>query len=369
MVSQEAVLRYWAAQGPGGTQLSEAERRDVLDRIGRAYAAAGVPWPGRVVWVGSPAEFQRLWSEQLPPPPRLGAQVRAAPSRFLLRLLLRIGWLAGHVLAALAVVFAPLALVVALAVLLHRLGWPGGAVMSVAGFVLFCCALGPLWEVAAAVLVHGFRDDGRGPGSWPPPAVDQERYRVIEEVGPGPQAGPTSGWIASRCLVLICEPPRVIRTEPAGAGGEHRLHCESGPAVEWAAGAEPGYYLHGVAIPEQLFRDPTVDLIHREDNSEVRRLVIERMGWPRYIREANLRLVGATADPGNPGHELQLYDLPKGRYEPARLLTMVNGSPDRSGRERQYAELVPAWIDDPVQAAAWQYGCPVDVYRRLARRT
>jgi hypothetical protein len=48
---------------------------------------------------------------------------------------------------------------------------------------------------------------------------------------------------------------------------------------------------------------------------------------------------------------------------------MTNGSPDRTGEIRRYAETVPASIHDPVAAAAWQYECPVDVYRALQRRT
>jgi hypothetical protein len=195
------------------------------------------------------------------------------------------------------------------------------------------------------------------------------QHRTTQVVGPGPEADPVSGWIASRSLVVVCEPPRVVRTESVGTAGERRLHCESGPAVEWPDQLQAGYYLHGVRIPRNLFLNPTVESIHREGNSEIRRLVIERMGWLRYIEEANLSLVAAAPDPGNAGHELQLYDLPKGRYEPARLLLMVNGSLDRSGCRRQYVEVVPAWIDDPVQAAAWQYGCPVQLYRQLARRT
>jgi hypothetical protein len=82
-----------------------------------------------------------------------------------------------------------------------------------------------------------------------------------------------------------------------------------------------------------------------------------------------LRLVAAAADPGNPGRELRLYEMPPELRENKRLLAMVNGSPDRSGRQREYAELVPAEFDDPIAAAAWQYDCPVDVYRALLRRT
>ena len=93
------------------------------------------------------------------------------------------------------------------------------------------------------------------------------------------------------------------------------------------------------------------------------------MGWLTYISAAGLRLVASAPDPGNPPQHLELYEDPGGRLGDARVLVMTNGSPDRDGRLLQYAETVPAAIDDPVAAAAWQYGCPVEVYRQLARRT
>ena len=126
---------------------------------------------------------------------------------------------------------------------------------------------------------------------------------------------------------------------------------------------------HGVAVPPDLIRsDWDGRLIQRHPNSEVRRAGIERIGWTRYIAEAGWRLVASAPDPGNAPHELHLYEDPTGR-DGVRVLVMTNGSPDRSGRPRRYAEAVPAHLDDPVDAAAWQYGCPTRVYRRLKRRT
>jgi len=93
------------------------------------------------------------------------------------------------------------------------------------------------------------------------------------------------------------------------------------------------------------------------------------MGWLRYISAAGLRLVASAPDPGNPPHSLELYEDPHGRLGDARVLVMTNRSPHRSGRLLRYAETVPAAIDDPVEAAAWQYGCPLEVYRQLNRRT
>jgi hypothetical protein len=124
-------------------------------------------------------------------------------------------------------------------------------------------------------------------------------------------------------------------------------------------------------VPAVLFGDDwSPRLIRKLTNTELRRAAIEVVGWPEFLRRARLRPIATAPDPGNPGHELTLYDVPPdvvgGRQ---RLLVMANGSPDRDGRPRFYAESVPAHIRDPVAAAAWQYGVPVETYRLLQRRT
>jgi hypothetical protein len=165
----------------------------------------------------------------------------------------------------------------------------------------------------------------------------------------------------------VCERPVEIHGEWAGA--DYRLHREDGPAVRWRDGFALNFW-HGTPLPANFFDTaPTVRAINRMRNSEQRRAAIERMGWAAYVERAGWRRVATAPDPGNPPHELVLYEDPRHRDGHVRALVMTNGSPDRSGEQRRYAELVPSHLDDPVEAAAWQYGCPVEVYRRLQRRT
>jgi hypothetical protein len=115
---------------------------------------------------------------------------------------------------------------------------------------------------------------------------------------------------------------------------------------------------------------PTVDLITREANIEVRRCAIERVGWTTFIDMAGLALVAEAADPGNPGGDLRLYDLPREPSGPsARLLLAVNGSVERDGTRRRYGLRVPPWFDDPIDAAGWSYGLTGAQYAQLRRRT
>jgi hypothetical protein len=108
--------------------------------------------------------------------------------------------------------------------------------------------------------------------------------------------------------------------------------------------------------------NPTADLISRERSVEVRsvevrsvevrRCAIERIGWDDYLAPANLRVIAACADPGNPGAQLGLADLPPAGSDPVtRILLVTNGTQERDGRRRRYGPQVPAEIDDPLTAA------------------
>ena len=160
-------------------------------------------------------------------------------------------------------------------------------------------------------------------------------------------------WLPLQTVVIICEPADVIRTETHD--GRQRLHSDTGPAVVWPDGTAE-HHIHGVRVPKSLADGRwSVRRIHAEPNSEVRRIAIERMGWTGYLEKARLRLVAAAPDPANEPHELLLYELPRALLADARLLVMTNGSPDRSGQQRRYAELVPSNCRDPLNAAAWQH--------------
>ena len=177
-------------------------------------------------------------------------------------------------------------------------------------------------------------------------------------------------WWPHTRFVVVGGRASALHLERVGAGaGIQRLHRTDGPAAEWPDGYRV-YAVHGTGIPADLVGDGwDVEEIHRHPNSEVRRAAIELIGWAEYIRRAGWRLVATAPDPGNPPHELALYEDPSRRLRDVRVLVMTNGSPDRSGALRRHAETVPDAIDDPVAAAAWQYDCPVEVYRKMRRRT
>jgi hypothetical protein len=72
-----------------------------------------------------------------------------------------------------------------------------------------------------------------------------------------------------------------------------RLHCETGPALGY-----PDKFAiwswHGTRVPQHVIEAPetiTINEIRKQDNAEVRRVMIERMGWEKFCSEAKLKVI------------------------------------------------------------------------------
>ena len=174
-------------------------------------------------------------------------------------------------------------------------------------------------------------------------------------------------WWPMRDTVILTDRPDTLHRDPQG-----RLHCETGPALRYRDGWAI-HAIHGVRVPADLIETGwDVARILEEDNAEVRRAAIELTGWEHFISDSGLTLVASAPDPGNPPHELELYDLPdrlRDMYDDqARILLCTNGSVEPDGTRRRYGLPVPAHHNDPVAAAADLYGWPVEAYRQLVVR-
>ena len=189
----------------------------------------------------------------------------------------------------------------------------------------------------------------------------------LDVTGLSSAARNASWWWPLRDAVILTDRPDTLHRDPQG-----RLHCTTGPALRYRDGWAI-HAIHGVRVPADLIETGwDVKRTLEEDNAEVRRAAIELTGWDRFIADAGLTLIASAPDPGNPPHELELYDLPdrlRDMYDDqARILLCTNGSVEPDGTRRRYGLPVPAHHNDPVAAAADLYGWPVEAYRRLEVR-
>ena len=121
---------------------------------------------------------------------------------------------------------------------------------------------------------------------------------------------------------MISDRPEVLLVDEA-----NRPHCDTGPFCRWRDGTAL-YSIHGVRIPAWLVEQPErliPQIIAKETNSEIQRVMIERYGWDRYIAEVG----GDVID-----HDERYGTLL--RTVGGLVLKVTNRSPEPDGTFRQY---------------------------------
>ena len=76
---------------------------------------------------------------------------------------------------------------------------------------------------------------------------------------------------------------------------ERRLHHDSKAAMEFKDGWKV-YAYHGVSVSGAVIEHPesiTIEQIKNEENAEVRRCMVERMGWQKFVDLSELKVIHA----------------------------------------------------------------------------
>jgi hypothetical protein len=160
-------------------------------------------------------------------------------------------------------------------------------------------------------------------------------------------------WWANERIAVLTERPRLLARDNVG-----RLHRGEGAALEFS----DGYGLwawRGMPIPPELAAElPTLTLerIQREDNAEVRRVMLEHFGYDRYLREAGARNIGADE-----AGTLWRLDLPGD--EPLVMVEVVNATPEPDGTSRVYWLRVPPRTRSAREGVAWTFGLTAEEYQ------
>ena len=107
-----------------------------------------------------------------------------------------------------------------------------------------------------------------------------------------------------------------------------RLHNENGPAVLFRDGWAL-YRVHGVQVPKLIIETPeliTLEMIDKESNAEIKRIMMERFGWGRYLEESGAQVVDESKDQmGNPMRLLK-KDLGQDFTEPVVMVELTNST-------------------------------------------
>ncbi|MEX1336108.1 MAG: DUF6745 domain-containing protein [Candidatus Limnocylindrales bacterium] len=156
----------------------------------------------------------------------------------------------------------------------------------------------------------------------------------------------------------VLDRPLALRTD-----AEMRLHCEDGPVVAYPDGSEV-WALGGVVVSRDVVLHPeriSVADIEREPNAEVRRVLVERFGAERLLREGGAELVDEDAT--GKLWRWQPAQAVGRRSEPIVMVEVVNSTAEPDGSFRSYFLRVPPDVTTAPQAVAWTFHLRADEYR------
>jgi len=175
------------------------------------------------------------------------------------------------------------------------------------------------------------------------------RFRLTVSLPPPMRAELIDGCSALWTLdsvCVVCARFRSIQTEPwSQADGV------GGPNAVYASGEEV-YHWQGVRVPRLVVREPeqiTVEMIDTEPNAEVRRIMLERYGWARYVVDGGGEIVDRSAYG-------TLYRKVVDERSTLTVVRVRNSTPEPDGSHRYYQLLVPPHIRTARQAVAWTFG-------------
>ena len=166
------------------------------------------------------------------------------------------------------------------------------------------------------------------------------------------EAGLWVFWILENRLIALGRPE--IST------ARHQLHCHDGPVVRWPNG-RLWWAWRGVLVPRRVVLAPetfTVDRIRRERNVEVRRVMLERFGAERFLREAGAEVVNSD-DFGT------LYRAAVADDEPLVMVKVLNSTPENDGRIKEYFLRVPPRVRTAREGIAWTFRLSATEYGPL----
>lgn len=141
---------------------------------------------------------------------------------------------------------------------------------------------------------------------------------------------------------------------------EGLLHSDRGPAVKlWETGVE-GFYWRGVNVPAYIVLSPeeiTVAKIRAERNAEIRRVMVERYGYKRFMKDSGARKIA----------EDRYGTLWQNSIDSLTMVEVVNGTKEPDGTFKHYWLRVPPTMRTPTEAVAWTYGLRPEQYKPKVR--
>jgi hypothetical protein len=163
-------------------------------------------------------------------------------------------------------------------------------------------------------------------------------------------------WWPFEDMVFLTTKPVFICCDDQG-----RLHHGNRMALEYSDGFGI-YSWHGIRVSEQIIMKPetiTLDQVVKENNQEIRRIMLDRYGWDRVLCD----LHACVEHEDNTGKLISTYRLGEylaGEDEIAKFVLVVDPSTNR-----KYSLRVPPETKTAREGVAWTFGQKEDEYNPI----
>ena len=161
----------------------------------------------------------------------------------------------------------------------------------------------------------------------------------------------SAGWaLPHENICWVSERHQVLNRDNRG-----RLHCLTGPAVIYPDGWEI-YAINGVLVPEKVVKHPesyTEEDINNEKNSEVIRVLAERLGWDKFLNIMGSKRIDIWVDPRT-GLVYELLDTKERRGELQPRFLKMESPTLNDGSNPFYLEPVDPGLNTGKAARKWQ---------------
>lgn len=167
----------------------------------------------------------------------------------------------------------------------------------------------------------------------------------------------TFWWWCFENYIVFSERPTEIHLVPPPEGGTERLHNTAGPAVAFKDGTKY-WYVEGVRVPSKIVEAPeklTAGDVRSETNQEVRRIMLQRMGLEKFLKESGSEIIHSEEDPPRRLHRTAQFP---GEPEPHVYVEVQDPS-----TERMYFLRVPPTVTTCTEAVAWTFGLTAEQYK------
>ena len=172
-------------------------------------------------------------------------------------------------------------------------------------------------------------------------------------VNKGVSSQKNAGWaLPHKNICWISERHNVLNRDENG-----RLHNFVGPAVMYPDGWKI-YAVHGVRLPGWIIDNPdmiSVKAIESENNSEIKRIMIEKYGQGKYLLDSGAKEI--CKDQFG-----VLYRKEINNDEPLIMVKVIDATIKNHGEPNSYFLRVPPDVKTAREAVSWTFGMKENEY-------